>query len=1158
MSREVQNKHDSVKKPEDESIFTMTFNIDTFKVDYKTVDVNKIRKSHEENDKVLFSNRVKVDIYTEKGWKDSYDGVLKIVEHKNTKRMRMLMMNNGEKYIDLDVTEDISIYRSTPKLVHVNSNFIDFLSEFECENIADCFVAVFEKLETIPPTETFRNENELFSSEAQIDLYTVKGWKKNCKGILQILKDKNTRQVRILMKCLKEKTICVDLCLTKDVSVHRLHKKCVMIINNCVEFSLLFEHLDIELTSESLANDFFLVLHSLSLTNADEDTRNSTSDDQEDINETFVESPPHETLYSCNAKLFRIVDGKWKKRGAGELRIIFTVDTKKLKVLMVNKLTSKLILNHYLVDNFKYEKKGDKAWLFKIPKYSNKKLKWWELYLSFKTSTVAEEFMHAVDGVLKTFRTSRLVTSEPAIIPQPQTPSEEIVSVDTKASPDAMGDNSESTEDQDQPKKSKDEQSPESVKQAIKENDESCARVTSEPAIIPQPQTPSEEIVSVDTKASPDAMGDNSESTEDQDQPKKSKDEQSPESVKQAIKVTSEPAIIPQPQTPSEEIVSIDTKASPDAMGDNSESTEDQDQPKKSKDEQSPESVEQAIKESTLNLKVSSDDLQNDESCARVTSEPAIIPQPQTPSEEIVSIDTKASPDAMGDNSESTEDQDQPKKSKDEQSPESVEQAIKESTLNLKVSSDDLENDESCARVTSEPAIKPQSQTPPEKVVSIETKTSADAIGDNPESPKDEEQSKQLRDEQLESVEQAKKESTLNLKVSSDDLENDESCSRVTSEPAIIPQPQTPSEEIVSIDTKASPDAMGDNSESTEDQDQPKKSKDEPVRRESHQDQPKKSKDEQSPESVEQAIKESTLNLKVSSDDLENDESCPRVTSEPAIIPQPQTPSEEIVSSDTKASPDAMGDNSESTEDQDQPKKSKEEQSPESVEQAIKENDESCSRVTSEPAIIPQPQTPSEEIVSVDTKASPDAMGDNSESTEDQDQPKKSKDEQLPESVEQAIKESRLNLKVSSDDLENDESCPRVTSEPAIIPQPQTPSEEIVSVDTKASPDAMGDNSESTEDQDQPKKSKVEQSPDSVEQAKKDLEIDRLVREWLPKKLNQKKSNQIKMPLPTANNETSKRTLQNKLVTMSTVEDLPNLLFNYFNLIETCFFIVLL
>lgn len=107
-----------------------------------------------------------------------------------------------------------------------------------------------------------------------------------------------------------------------------------------------------------------------------------------------------ELLYVHRAKLYRFVEGEWKERGLGNVKILRHKETKKLRVVMRREQILKICLNHALNEDVEYKRKDDKSWLFVVNDFSEGEVECKQLTLRFKTEEIAEEFMTAVKKAL--------------------------------------------------------------------------------------------------------------------------------------------------------------------------------------------------------------------------------------------------------------------------------------------------------------------------------------------------------------------------------------------------------------------------------------------------------------------------------------------------------------------------------------------------------------------------------------------------------------------------------------------------------------------------------------------------------------------------------------------------------------------------------------
>ncbi|XP_011183994.2 E3 SUMO-protein ligase RanBP2 [Zeugodacus cucurbitae] len=107
-----------------------------------------------------------------------------------------------------------------------------------------------------------------------------------------------------------------------------------------------------------------------------------------------------ELLYVHRAKLYRFVDGEWKERGLGDVKILRHKQTQKLRVVMRREQVLKICLNHVLNDEVEYKHKDDKSWLFVVNDFSEGTVELEKFSLRFKNKEIAQDFMVVVKSAI--------------------------------------------------------------------------------------------------------------------------------------------------------------------------------------------------------------------------------------------------------------------------------------------------------------------------------------------------------------------------------------------------------------------------------------------------------------------------------------------------------------------------------------------------------------------------------------------------------------------------------------------------------------------------------------------------------------------------------------------------------------------------------------
>jgi len=104
-----------------------------------------------------------------------------------------------------------------------------------------------------------------------------------------------------------------------------------------------------------------------------------------------------EELYSQRSKLLRFVEGEWKERGTGDAKILRHVESRRCRFLMRQEKTSKIVANHYIIDQKPYcelvHNAGNaKIWVWTALDFADEEQKMEKFALRFKTEELAEEF----------------------------------------------------------------------------------------------------------------------------------------------------------------------------------------------------------------------------------------------------------------------------------------------------------------------------------------------------------------------------------------------------------------------------------------------------------------------------------------------------------------------------------------------------------------------------------------------------------------------------------------------------------------------------------------------------------------------------------------------------------------------------------------------
>lgn len=109
-----------------------------------------------------------------------------------------------------------------------------------------------------------------------------------------------------------------------------------------------------------------------------------------------------DVLYNQRSKLYRFREGEWKERGLGEAKLLKSKATGRVRFLMRQEKTGKVVGNHYLLDSKPYcqlskNADSDKIWVWCAQDFSDGELAVEQLALKFGTKELAEAFRDAFE-----------------------------------------------------------------------------------------------------------------------------------------------------------------------------------------------------------------------------------------------------------------------------------------------------------------------------------------------------------------------------------------------------------------------------------------------------------------------------------------------------------------------------------------------------------------------------------------------------------------------------------------------------------------------------------------------------------------------------------------------------------------------------------------
>ncbi|KAK8786592.1 hypothetical protein V5799_023632 [Amblyomma americanum] len=108
-----------------------------------------------------------------------------------------------------------------------------------------------------------------------------------------------------------------------------------------------------------------------------------------------------DVLYSHRAKLFRWMDGEWKERGLGDIKLLYHPATQRTRLLMRREPVLKVCLNHLLTPELLFNKKDDRVVTWSATDFSDDVASPYQFALRFRSAQVADEFLAAVEQARK-------------------------------------------------------------------------------------------------------------------------------------------------------------------------------------------------------------------------------------------------------------------------------------------------------------------------------------------------------------------------------------------------------------------------------------------------------------------------------------------------------------------------------------------------------------------------------------------------------------------------------------------------------------------------------------------------------------------------------------------------------------------------------------
>ncbi|CAD8117434.1 unnamed protein product [Paramecium sonneborni] len=104
-----------------------------------------------------------------------------------------------------------------------------------------------------------------------------------------------------------------------------------------------------------------------------------------------------EEVAKFRAKIYRFADAQWKERGVGDLKFLKNKKSNKIRLLMRQDKTGKLIANHFITAQegfckLSQLKTADKSWIWTCYDASDEQAKVWQLCVRFTSPEEVERF----------------------------------------------------------------------------------------------------------------------------------------------------------------------------------------------------------------------------------------------------------------------------------------------------------------------------------------------------------------------------------------------------------------------------------------------------------------------------------------------------------------------------------------------------------------------------------------------------------------------------------------------------------------------------------------------------------------------------------------------------------------------------------------------
>lgn len=145
-----------------------------------------------------------------------------------------------------------------------------------------------------------------------------------------------------------------------------------------------------------------------------------------------------EVVFSHRAKLYRFINGEWKERGLGDVKVLYNSASNKARILMRREQILKLCCNHYITPELKFQPMPNSkgcALVWYAMDFADEEPKTEQFSIKFKNEDAALKFQKAVEDVKAKLMGARpKTTSPPKMAPSIPTVVETVGATETSMS----------------------------------------------------------------------------------------------------------------------------------------------------------------------------------------------------------------------------------------------------------------------------------------------------------------------------------------------------------------------------------------------------------------------------------------------------------------------------------------------------------------------------------------------------------------------------------------------------------------------------------------------------------------------------------------------------------------------------------------------------